>query len=164
MRAARRTTRAPKVMSSIEAFRRNLRLAVEASAVEVATTAKMEHRYKQRNGRLKDAVQTIFSEDTRREYEAHVYLDGNIAPYAVFIHEGIKPHDIFPNRRKALRWVDGNKFLFAKRVRFPGWAADPFIYDAFESNQETIMNIFDRYTERALREVEDAITSRRITG
>ena len=153
-----------RVMSSIEAFRRNLRLAVEASAVEVATTAKMEHRYRQRRGRLKDAVQTIFSEDTRREYEAHVYLDGNIAPYGVFIHEGIKPHDIFPKRRKALRWVDGNKFLFAKRVRFPGWDPDPFIYDAFESNQETIMNIFDRYTERALREVEDAITSRRITG
>ena len=148
-------------MSSIEAFRRNLRLAVEASAVEVATTAKMEHRYKQRNGRLKDAVQTAVGESGM---EAHIYLDGNIAPYAVFIHEGIKPHDIFPNRRKVLRWVDGNKFLFAKRVRFPGWAADPFIYDAFESNQETIMNIFDRYTERALREVEDAITSRRITG
>lgn len=161
MRAARRTTRAPKVMSSIEAFRRNLRLAVEASAVEVATTAKMEHRYKQRNGRLKDAVQTAVGESGM---EARIYLDGNIAPYAVFIHEGIKPHDIFPNRRKVLRWVDGNKFLFAKRVRFPGWAADPFIYDAFESNQETIMNIFDRYTERALREVEDAITSRRITG
>ena len=153
--------RRPRAMSSIEAFRRNLRLAVEASAIEVATTAKMEHRHKQRNGRLKDAVQTAVGESGM---EARIYLDGNIAPYAVFIHEGIKPHDIFPNRRKALRWVDGNKFLFAKRVRFPGWAADPFIYDAFESNQETIMNIFDRYAERALREVEDAITSRRVTG
>ena len=148
-------------MSSIDAFRRNLRLAVEASAIEVATTAKMEHRYKQRKGRLKDAVQTTLGESGM---EARVYLDGNIAPYAVFIHEGIRPHDIFPKRRKVLRWVDGNKFLFAKRVRFPGWAADPFLYDALESNEETIMNIFDRYTERALREVEDVITSRRITG
>ena len=136
-------------MRSIDAFRRNLRLAVEASTIEVATTAKMQHRYKQQNGRLKDAVQTTINDDGR---EGRVYLDGNIAPYAVFVHEGIKSHDIFPNRRKALRWVDGNKFLFAKRVRFPG------------SNEETIMNIFDRYTERALREVEDAITSRRITG
>ena len=160
MRAARRTTRAPRVMSSIDAFRRNLRLAVEASAIEVATTAKMQHRYKQQNGRLKDAVQTTINDDGR---EGRVYLDGNIAPYAVFIHEGIKPHDIFPNRRKALRWVDGNKFLFAKRVRFPGWAADPFLYGALESNEKTIVSIFDRYTERALREVEDAITSRRIT-
>jgi len=160
MRAARRTIRAPRVMSSIDAFRRNLRLAVEASAIEVATTAKMQHRYKQQNGRLKDAVQTATNDDGM---EGRVYLDGNIAPYAVFIHEGIKPHDIFPKRRKALRWVDGNKFLFAKRVRFPGWDPDPFIYDAFESNQETIINIFDRYTGRALREVEDAITSRRIT-
>ena len=147
-------------MSSIEAFRRNLRLAVEASAVEVATIAKMEHRYKQRHGRLKDAVQTTIGENGT---EARVYLDGNIAPYGVFIHDGIKPHDIFPNRRKALRWVDGNKFLFAKRVRFPGWDPDPFLYDALESNEKTIVSIFDRYTERALREVEDAITSRRIT-
>ncbi len=157
----RRALRRPRAMSSIEAFRRNLRLAATASAIEVATTAKMEHRYQQRHGRLKDAVLTAIGESGM---EARVYLDGNIAPYSVFIHEGIKPHDIFPKRRKALRWVDGNKFLFAKRVRFPGWDPDPFIYDAFESNQETIMNIFDRYTERALREVEDAITSRRITG
>ena len=148
-------------MSSIEAFRRNLRLAVEASAIEVATTAKMEHRYKQRHGRLKDAVQTAIGESGM---EARVYLDGNIAPYAVFIHEGIKPHDIFPKRRKALRWVDGNRFLFAKRVRFPGWNPDPFIYDALESNQETIVRIFDRYAERALREVENAITSRQLEG
>ena len=137
-------------MSSIEAFRRNLRLAVEASAIEVATTAKMEHRYKQRHGRLKDAVLTAIGESGM---EARVYLDGNIAPYGVFIHEGIKPHDIFPKRRKALRWVDGNKFLFAKRVRFPGWDPDPFIYDALEANRETIVRIFDRYTERALQEV-----------
>ena len=148
-------------MSSIDAFRRNLRLAVEASAIEVATTAKMQHRYKQQNGRLKDAVQTAINDDGM---EGRVYLDGNIAPYAVFIHEGIKPHDIFPKRRKALRWVDGNKFLFAKRVHFPGWAADQFVYDALESNQETIVGIFDRYAERALREVEDAVTSRRLKG
>lgn len=153
-----------RVMSSIEAFRRNLRLAVEASAIEVATTAKMEHRYKQRESQLMKAVRIKPDEPSM---EKHVYLDGNVVPYAVFIHEGIKPHDIFPKRRKALRWVDGvtgKRFLYAKRVRFPGWDPDPFIYDAFESNQETIINIFDRYTERALREVEDAITSRRITG
>ena len=137
-------------MGVAEIFRRNLRLAVEASAVEVATTAKMEHRYQQRNGRLKDAVQTAISESGM---EARVYLDAGIAPYGVFIHEGIRPHDIFPKRRKALRWVDGNKFLFARRVHFPGWAPDPFIYDALEANRETIVRIFDRYTERALQEV-----------
>ena len=149
------------VMRSIDAFRRNLRLAVEASTIEVATTAKMQHRYKQQNGRLKDAVQTTINDNGM---EGRVYLDGNIAPYAVFIHEGIRPHDIFPKRRKVLRWVDGNKFLFAKRVRFPGWAADPFLYDALESNEKTIVSIFDRYTERALREVEDAVTSQRLKG
>ncbi len=90
--------------------------------------------------------------------EARVYLDGNIAPYGVFIHKGIRAHDIFPKRRKALRWVDGNKFLFAKRVRFPGWDPDPFIYDALEKNQDTIRRIFDRYTVRALQEVGNALT------
>lgn len=142
-------------MSVIDIFRRNLRLAVTASAIEVATTAKMDHRYQQRNGRLKDAVQTTIGGSGM---EARVYLDGNIAPYGVFIHEGIRAHDIFPKRRKALRWVDGNKFLFAKRVRFPGWDPDPFIYDAFEKNQDTIRRIFDRYTVRALQEVGNALT------
>lgn len=136
-------------------FRRNLRLAVTASAIEVATTAKMDHRYQQRNGRLKDAVQTAIGGSGM---EARVYLDGNIAPYGVFIHEGIRAHDIFPKRRKALRWVDGNKFLFAKRVRFPGWDPDPFIYDALEKNQDTIRRIFDRYTVRTLQEVGNALT------
>ena len=137
-------------MGVAEIFRRNLRLAVEASAVEVATTAKMEHRYKQDKGEIMKAVKI---KPELPSMEKTVYLDGNVTPRAVFIHEGIRPHDIFPKRRKALRWVDGNKFLFARRVHFPGWAPDPFIYDALEANRETIVRIFDRYTERALQEV-----------
>ena len=80
-------------------------------------------------------------------------------PYATYIHEGIRPHMIFPKRRKALRWVKGSDFVFSKRARFPGWQKDPFLYDALRKNEQKINDIFDRYTERAVQEVSDAFSS-----
>ncbi len=143
-------------MNPLEIFRRNLARAVEASCIEVALTAQTEHRYEQKQGRLKDAVQTKF---TMGGLVGRVYLDTGIAPYAVPIHEGIRPHMIFPKRRKALRWVKGSDFVFSKRARFPGWQKDPFLYDALRTNEQKINDIFDRYTERAVQEVSDAFSS-----
>ena len=144
-------------MDSTEIFRRNLRLAVEASTIEVAETAKQEHRYKQRWGRLKDAVDTKFLNDGM---EGRVFLNETVAPYGAFVHDGTTPHDIFPRSKRALRWVNGNSFIFARRVRHPGWRADPFIYDALNKNEGMIARIFEHYTDMALQEVENAITSR----
>ncbi len=63
----------------------------------------------------------------------------NRAAYAAPVHEGSRPHDIRPVRRKALRFaVGGNATLsgrprsgapvvFARRVRHPGNKANPFM-------------------------------------
>ena len=142
-------------MNPLEIFRRNLARAVEASCIEVALTAQMEHRYQQQDGKLKDAVQTEFS---MGGMVGRVFLDP-ATPYATYIHEGIRPHMIFPKRRKALRWVKGSDFVFSKRARFPGWQKDPFLYDALRTNEQKINDIFDRYTERAVQEVSDAFSS-----
>lgn len=142
-------------MNPLEIFRRNLARAVEASCIEVALTAQMEHRYQQQDGKLKDAVQTEFS---MGGLVGRVFLDP-ATPYATYIHEGIRPHMIFPKRRKALRWVKGSDFVFSKRARFPGWQKDPFLYDALRTNEQKINDIFDRYTERAVQEVSDAFSS-----
>ena len=142
-------------MNPLEIFRRNLARAVEASCIEVALTAQMEHRYQQQDGKLKDAVQTKFS---MGGLVGRVLLDP-ATPYATCIHEGISPHMIFPKRRKALRWVKGSDFVFSKRARFPGWQKDPFLYDALRKNEQKINDIFDRYTERAVQEVSDAFNS-----
>ena len=65
-------------MSVIDIFRRNLRLAVTASAIEVATTAKMDHRYQQRNGRLtvKDTQPSIVVEKAFPDLGKYVRYKG----------------------------------------------------------------------------------------
>lgn len=63
----------------------------------------------------------------------------NAAGYAAAVHEGSKPHDIRPKRRKALRFAPGGgatlagrpragaQVVFAKRVRHPGNKPNPFM-------------------------------------
>lgn len=142
-------------MDSTDIFRENLRLAVHASTLEVAETAKDEHRYKTRWGRLENAVDTSYTHDG---IAGRVFLNTTVAPYGAYVHDGTSPHDIFPKKKQALRWVKGNAFIFAKRVHHPGWKADPFIYDALRKNEEKIMRIFERYVDRANKEVEHALT------
>lgn len=52
------------------------------------------------------------------------------APHALFVHWGTKPHVIRPKERKALRWVNGNGYLFAKFVKHPGYKGDPWLETA----------------------------------
>ncbi|MDY4155083.1 MAG: hypothetical protein SPH77_00640 [Campylobacter sp.] len=38
-----------------------------------------------------------------------------------------KPHEIKPKTRKFLRWVVSSEFIFAKKVKHPGYKGDPFL-------------------------------------
>jgi hypothetical protein len=61
------------------------------------------------------------------------------ASYALYVHEGTKPHDIRPRKAKVLafpaagsgtlsgRVKKGGRVIFAKRVRHPGTKANPFM-------------------------------------
>ena len=49
------------------------------------------------------------------------------ADYAAAVETGTRPHEIRPRRRKALRWMDGGRPRFAKRVQHPGTRAQPFM-------------------------------------
>jgi hypothetical protein len=55
--------------------------------------------------------------------------DSRVAPYARFVHDGTKPHLIFPSKKKALRWAGGGCFtlprLCTTRAISPtsGWTA-----------------------------------------
>lgn len=53
--------------------------------------------------------------------------DPSVAPYAQFVHDGTKPHLIFPSRKKSLRWAGGGLFHFAKVVRHPGNKPDKWM-------------------------------------
>jgi hypothetical protein len=61
------------------------------------------------------------------------------ANYALFVHEGTRPHTIVPRSARALRWAPGGgstlggrprsgaNVRFAKRVQHPGTRANPFM-------------------------------------
>ena len=52
------------------------------------------------------------------------------ADYALYVHEGTRPHLIFPNRAQALRFQVGGRTVFAAVVRHPGTQARPWLRNA----------------------------------
>lgn len=89
-----------------------------------------------------------------------ITLDSNRAHYGYFVHHGFPAHNIRPKNKKALRWASGGRFAFAKSVRHPGFAGDPFVFNALDACDSEIDSIFDRYAELAKSEVENALNSR----
>ena len=101
--------------------------------------------------------------------------DASIAPYAVFVHWGSKPHEIKAKNKQALRfvWKDGryvwfwgektpqekakimawkkknyihDRFFF-KWPHHPGCKGDPFFYDALEENARDLNRYFERFID-----------------
>lgn len=55
--------------------------------------------------------------------------DLQVAPHALFVHWGTKPHKIKPKNKKMLRFPVGGKFAFAREVNHPGYKGDPWLVD-----------------------------------
>ena len=89
-----------------------------------------------------------------------IMLNLNRANYGYFVHHGFPAHNIRSKNKKALRWPSGGRFAFAKSVRHPGFAGDPFVFNALDACDSEIDSIFDRYAELAKSEVENALNSR----
>jgi hypothetical protein len=53
--------------------------------------------------------------------------DLQVAPHALFVHWGTKPHKIEPKNKKVLRWAGPNGFAFARAVNHPGYRGDPWL-------------------------------------
>jgi hypothetical protein len=100
-----------------------------------------EHRYITRSGNLEKSVEHKYLENPLTGF---VFLNTLAAPYAIYVHEGTKPHAIFPKNRKMLRWVSGDSFIFAKEVHHPGTEADPFLHGAAEKEEDAIRKRFQR--------------------
>lgn len=76
-----------------------------------------------------------------------VIIDETIAPHGLFVHFGTRPHIIKPSKKKALRWVGGDGlYQFAGKVRHPGYAGDPFLFNAADK----ALSRFDAIVRRAL--------------
>lgn len=70
--------------------------------------------------------------------------DAQRAPHAVFLLHGSRPHKIAPKDKKALRWVSGNGFVFARTVNHPGYRGDNYLEDAADAAIRGMAELVDR--------------------
>lgn len=140
------------------------RKAMLESCKLVQQGAREVHKFKPNTGELARSV----SYRVNKYNDGVVYLSEKIAPYGKFVHEGTKPHDIFPNKHKMLRFATSPNtalfgggrfwrfheggFTYAFGVHHPGTKADRFLYKSAWRNQDEINNIFGRYTQKAIEE------------
>lgn len=73
------------------------------------------------------------------EFELVGTISTNVE-YAIPVHEGSGPHDIFPVNAKALHWVgDDGLDHYAKMVHHPGCPPNPFLSNALEETTSEII-------------------------
>lgn len=75
-----------------------------------------------KSGDLRDSHGVDPPVDSGNVASADLYAD---APYAGFVAEGTRPHQIVPVSAKALRFEVGGDVVFAARVNHPGTAPNP---------------------------------------
>ncbi len=117
------------------AFKAQLR-AIAEEAAEI-----MREEAPERTGRLRQSIEILQgTEDS--------YLVTPLAPYAVYVEFGTRPHIITPAHASVLRFQTGNgNIVFSMRVSHPGIPPNPFIARtqdrareiAFETMQEGIV-------------------------
>lgn len=140
--------------------------------VQSAARDKENHRYVSRTGRLeRSGVNTMDAKPEK--LEGSVFLDNEAvvnekgAHYAAYVHEGTKPHDIFPKEKKMLKFATSKntarwrsvpygrfqkgRFTFAFGVSHPGTKPDPFLYNAAEREKGTAQAVFERAVADFLR-------------
>lgn len=70
------------------------------------------------------------------------------AKYAMFVHEGTRPHVIRPTRMKALANTREGKF-FGRLVMHPGTQPNPFLERAVKQSEDDINREFDKIILKA---------------
>lgn len=136
-----------------DVFLRNMITAAKVATRAVQGTARAKHKFRSQSGLTELAIETDVRTNGQEGVVGEVSLNDAVSPYGRFLHDGAKPHVIAPRKKKALRWPAGGGFRFAMKVMHPGTKPDPFIYSAGEANQANINEIFNRYVDRAAKEV-----------
>jgi hypothetical protein len=62
--------------------------------------------------------------------------DGTVE-YAQSVYFGARPHPIFPNKKKALKFSMGGDSIFAGKVNHPGNKPNPFLFKAWVAFSDT---------------------------
>ena len=88
-------------------------------------------------------LQGATSIDNLSDYEKRIYVDEGIAPYAIFVIKGTRPHMIYPVNKKALYW-DGADHPVAS-VLHPGTDPNDYFQEGVENAQYDIDNAVEEF-------------------
>lgn len=88
-----------------------------------------QHRVGKKTGKLANAIVTRTGADTRGPFVAVGTFDGGEG-YALYHHEGTRPHLILPNRARVLSFEVGGVRVFAASVDHPGTRPNRYLIDA----------------------------------
>lgn len=135
------------VESRMDSIHNNLRSRLEEamaiSVRDVQERARANHRFTTRTGEAERSIEAKVS-GSGDSITGEV---GTTRLITIYLHQGIKAHDIEPRSKKVLRWASGGKFVFAKRAHNPGIKKDPFIFNAEEAEAGAIKRRFDDIIE-----------------
>lgn len=139
-----------EIMDAEQILNEYLRQAVLSATEEVADYATQHHGFKSRTGNLERSITSIHSRDGLKGW---VTIDRTQAPYGTYVHQGYGAFTIVPRNKNVLRWVQNGEFVFAKRVRHPGYKGDHFLFNALDASKDKVEKIFDNRVNAALREI-----------
>lgn len=83
-----------------------------------------------KNGRLKESM----AKEIRIESSGVVGVVGSNLNYAVYVHEGTKPHKINAKNARALQFPIGGMMMYRQSVNHPGNKKNPWLIRALEMN------------------------------
>ena len=118
-----------------------LNTAIKLSAWEIVRSVQKETPVK--TGQLKRSVMPRFS-TLRAVIEPK-------AKYAIFVHEGTRPHEIHPVRKKALYWKGALHPVMS--VRHPGSKANRFMERGLNDAKSKVDKIFINVIDKALNKM-----------
>lgn len=102
-----------------------------------------------RTGALRETLQLAFGA-----------LWGAIRPtryYAIYVHEGTRPHDIYPKSGKALFWPGAAHPVSV--VHHPGSKANPFLQTALNAGQQKVISIFGSAMDQIAASIAKSVNS-----
>lgn len=76
-----------------------------------------------------------------------------VTPYAIYVHEGTRPHIIRPRTMKALYWKGAAHPW--KVIHHPGTKANPFVERTFNEVLSPVQQIFQSAVGRIIQEINN---------
>jgi hypothetical protein len=117
---------------------------------EIVSDAKDIAPYK--TGNLESDIQVWDDNISNLEIEIG---NSKLAPYARYVHDGTKPHEIRPKNKKALKTPFGPR----KKVNHPGTKANPYLQNAVDDyNFNSALNeLGDKISEDVFQNIKKSL-------